>query len=149
MKQKRRTAVILVIYALITMLVVVLTTAFRRPGAHIELYVEDAPVDAWASVQWQDETGGWQNVETWQGPLEEDGDYKSWWVDPKDFGKGPFRWLLTDGDGGSILAVSEEFALPTDVNEVLITVISLKPPPVIIETPWWKFWETVGFITTD
>lgn len=85
-------------------------------GAYIELAAPDLPAGAWTIVQWQDSSGGWHNVEGWQG-----WEYSSsrWWVHPKDFGSGPFRWLVTQGPGGPAVGVSPPFTLPGGAGQVV------------------------------
>jgi hypothetical protein len=87
-------------------------------GAHLVLHVPDAAPGVWAVVQWQDSTGGWHTVEGWQGALEAEGRH-TWWVAAKDFGTGPFRWLLTRGQGGETLGVSQAFHLPGQAGHTL------------------------------
>jgi hypothetical protein len=93
-------------------------------GAYIELQAASAPSDAWTVVQWQDRAGGWHDVEGWQGTLEPDGS-KRWWVSAKDFGTGPFRWIVTDRQGGQLLAISAPFSLPAVANEIVWREVSL------------------------
>jgi hypothetical protein len=59
-----------------------------------------------------------------QGTLEGD-NRKQWWVAEKDFGTGPFRWALTEGPAGPLLAVSGNFTLPTHPQERLSITVSL------------------------
>jgi hypothetical protein len=76
--------------------------------------------ELWTYIQWQDPWGDWHDVEGWQGEpdhveIKDDGtvmSYKTWWVNEADMGKGPFRWLVTHGEGGALLVISEEFYLP-------------------------------------
>ena len=93
-------------------------------GAIIELTVSGAPAGAWAVVQWQDSTGGWHDVEGWRGMLDES-DTKRWWVAPRDFGTGPFQWVIAQGIEGTQLAVSEPFTLPASANQTLQISLSL------------------------
>ena len=95
-------------------------------GAYIELQTQITSAGAWSVVQWQDSAGGWHDVEGWRGPLA-DGNNRRWWVAAKDFGKGPFRWAVTQGQGGSLLGVSAPFKLPSGANETLQVAVSLKP----------------------
>jgi hypothetical protein len=88
------------------------------PGAYIELQIQSAPTEAWTVVQWQDTNEGWHEVEGWQGALEADGS-KRWWVAVKDFGKGPFRWVVLARQGGQPLATSVLFNLPDEAYEVV------------------------------
>ena len=84
-------------------------------GATIVLNVSGAPAGAWAVVQWQDSAGGWRDVEGWSGTLS---DSSRWWVHPKDFGSGPFRWVVAQGRGGVVWGVSQPFSLPASANQV-------------------------------
>lgn len=77
---------------------------------------------AWATVQWQDSAGGWQNVAGWNGALE--GGAQQWWVHPKDFNTGPFRWIVTQGPGGEPVGISEPFNLPGGANEIVRVTIN-------------------------
>lgn len=94
------------------------------PGAYIELQTQSAPAEAWTVVQWQDQLGGWHEVEGWQGTLELDGS-KRWWVAARDFGQSPFRWIVTQGKDGQSLAASAPFNLPTAAYEIVRSEVSL------------------------
>lgn len=94
------------------------TDSDKPIGAHIELHVQPISLGLWTVVQWQDSTGAWHNVEGWQGTLDE-GHKKSWWVAKADFGKGPFRWVTYQSQGGLLLATSESFFLPNQANEIM------------------------------
>jgi len=64
--------------------------------------------------------GDWHDVEGWQGTLDEVNDgvgKKVWWVVKSDLGKGPFRWMIYQGQGGRPLAQSEPFYLPRSADE--------------------------------
>jgi hypothetical protein len=84
--------------------------------------------DLWTVVQWQDAWGDWHTVEGWQGELDgvaiDDAGvvsgHKTWWVAEKDFGTGPFRWMVSQGKGGPLLAASQPFDLPS-VNRATAT----------------------------
>lgn len=90
-------------------------------GAYIELQLQPAQTGLWTVVQWQDSAGGWHNVDGWQGPPEGSG--RQWWVEAKDFGKGPFRWAVTRGPGGALVGVSAPFNLPAGAGQrVMVTV---------------------------
>jgi hypothetical protein len=92
----------------------------ERSGAYIEL---QAPgFSGWSEVQWQDADGNWQVVEGWRGSLV-DGTIR-WWVDPKDFNTGPFRWVVFDQPGGTVRAVSEGFYLPQSAWDWVLVPIS-------------------------
>ena len=93
-------------------------------GARIELQVWGAPRGTWAVVQWQRADGVWADVDGWCSQLNY-GSAVSWWVGPKDFGTGPFRWLVADGAHGSVLTASDPFMLPAAVNETLRVELTL------------------------
>ncbi len=88
--------------------------------------------DLWTVVQWQDpHTGTWHDVGGWQGTPDgvevEDETVvgqKSWWVAEEDFGSGPFRWVMYQGQGGAQLATSEPFDLPGFNREVVQVEVS-------------------------
>jgi hypothetical protein len=85
-------------------------------GAYIELKGSAASTGSWGIVQWQDNAGGWHDVEGWQGTLPVSA---RWWVHPKDFHTGPFRWLVRQGAEGSLVGTSAPFSLPTTANQVV------------------------------
>jgi hypothetical protein len=93
-------------------------------GAYIELHVPDAPAGAWTVVQWQNELDDWYDVEGWRGTLDEQG-RRRWWVAKKDFGTGPFRWVVKQGPNGSVLGSSTPFNLPVEVNQTLPVEVKL------------------------
>ena len=100
-------------------------TVARSTGGYIELTVStdaSAPADLRTVVQWQDVSGAWHDVEGWQGAFDE-GNKKTWWVAKADFGKGPFRWAVTQGC--AMLASSETFYLPTVTGQVVDVSVSL------------------------
>jgi hypothetical protein len=86
-------------------------------------------------VQWQDEWGYWQDVEGWQGELDQvksDDDgavagQKTWWVSMDDLGRGPFRWRVYRSRGGYLLATSDEFYLPAVSLDKLVVEVALAP----------------------
>ena len=76
----------------------------------------------WTAVQWQDTNGGWHDVAGWRGTpdwITGDVGSKVWWVAEKDFGTGPFRWIVYGGQDGEFLAGSEMFTLPEAVGTTL------------------------------
>ena len=87
------------------------TTQASPPGAYIALQVLSAPTGLWTRVQWQDGWGDWHDVEGWQGTLDT-ADEKVWWVAPKDFGGGPYRWAIYASRDGPSLGASDPFYLP-------------------------------------
>jgi hypothetical protein len=53
---------------------------------------------------------------------------KIWWVAQRDFGTGPFRWVIYEGQGGRLLATSEPFYLPDSAEQwIWIEALSLAP----------------------
>jgi hypothetical protein len=93
-------------------------------GAHIVLHVPAAPDGVWTIVQWQDTAGGWHDIDGWQGTLDV-GHRITWWLAPDLFGKGPFRWLVYQGERGKLLATSDSFYLPDAEMEELWVEVSL------------------------
>jgi len=94
-------------------------------GAYIELLIQPAHPGLWSVVQWQDNTGNWHDVEGWRGTVDQRG-YRNWWVEAKDFGKGPFRWIVTRRPGAPPMAISEQFYLPTVARNNVLVVISMQ-----------------------
>ena len=93
-------------------------------GAYIELHMQGPSAGVWSVVQWQDANGDWQNVEGWQGVV--DNGYRRWWVAAKDFGKGPFRWVVFNSPGGLLIATSNPFNLPVLPNNVVYVSVTAK-----------------------
>lgn len=80
-------------------------------GAYIELMGLPDNNQYWTVVQWQDRQGNWHNVDGWQGWPDNGG--KKWWVAGKDFGTGPFRWMVYQGqNNGPEVGHSDNFLLP-------------------------------------
>lgn len=114
-------------------------TGGAAPGAFglgtIAVNVPGAPEGAWVGVQWQDRQGAWQNVEAWQGPLEAAEETgvasKVWGVYPKDFGRGPFRWVVYTQQGGEVLGTSQSFNLPqgNNANHVMTVLPTIAVAP--------------------
>ncbi len=93
-------------------------------GAYIELQLQSAQAGLWTVVQWQDSAGEWHNVDGWQGPPEGNG--RQWWVEAKNFGKGPFRWVVTRGPGGAQAGISAPFNLPAGAGQRVQVIVVLK-----------------------
>ena len=68
------------------------------------------------AVEWLDEDENWNTVEGWRSPFNA---YKqvTWAVAANDFGKGPFRWVISQ-DGVTIES-SSDFYLPLSNSEVV------------------------------
>lgn len=96
------------------------------PGAYIELQVLSPSAGLWTQVQWQDGWGGWHDVEGWQGTLDT-ADQKIWWVAPKDYGTGPYRWAIFAGQSGPSLGGSDPFALPDAAEQRVRVSVSVGP----------------------
>ena len=92
----------------------------------------------WTIVQNQDTRGEWQDVQAWQGTLDEvkaAQGIKSWWVAPENLGEGPFRWQVYERRAGSLLATSESFYLPAEVDQIVQVRMSISfEAPAIVET---------------
>ena len=88
--------------------------------AYIVLQAGATPAGSWGLVQWQNSAGGWQDVTGWQGPVSTN---NRWTVLSKDFGAGPFRWVLKTESSGSITGVSPTFKLPAGAGETVTVVI--------------------------
>jgi hypothetical protein len=95
----------------------------KTTGGGIELSVSGAVGTIYAVVQWQDGLGGWHDVEGWRGQVEES--HVLWFVSERDFGTGPFRWMVYDDQGP--LATSESFNLPE--NKGVVERIAVQIPP--------------------
>lgn len=84
----------------------------------------------WTAVQWQDTAGRWHDVEGWRGFLDAISGTtgtKTWWVAAKDYGTGPFRWIVRREMGGERLGESELFYLPPKGGNLLIIPVQVSP----------------------
>jgi hypothetical protein len=95
-------------------------------GAYIVLHMTSAPAEVWTVVQWQDAFGDWQDVEGWQGTLD-DAQHKTWWVAKKDFDTGPFRWAVYREKAGPLVLTSDSFFLPDGVGKTSKIEIPVEP----------------------
>ena len=95
------------------------------PGAHIELSGLPRIGAYWTMVQWQDRQGNWHNVDGWQGTPDNGG--KKWWVAAKDFGTGPFRWVVFGGQNGPEMGHSDNFLLPPFARQTVQVSINITP----------------------
>jgi hypothetical protein len=79
------------------------------------------PTTAWAGVQWLDPNGvQWHNIDSWFGALNQTDGRMAFWVDPSQFGTGPYRWVIYDKDpaqGGKLWGVSDPFMFPRTAQE--------------------------------
>ena len=106
--------------------------------AHLSLVVTPTQPRYWSVVQWQDAQGAWHDVTGWRGDVV-DGSIH-WWVEEKDFGKGPFRWavyqpggpIIQLGEGRfvyrgeqALLALSQPFYLPAGPSQSLTIYVAV------------------------
>ncbi len=77
---------------------------------------------AWTVVQWQGVDDNWHDVTGWQGRVR-DGQVR-WRVAAKDFGTGPFHWVIYDKMGGIAQAISTSFRLPASDNQTVTVEVS-------------------------
>lgn len=86
----------------------------------------DWPTNAYAVVQWQDGWARWNDVENWRGPLTSNAPYPVvWGVYARDFGTGPFRWVVYEREGGPMWGVSAAFYLPAQAGRLLVVPLAL------------------------
>ena len=81
--------------------------------------ISDGDVDGLqTAVEWQDNSGNWHVVEGWQSPFNK---YKqvTWAVAAADYGKGPFRWVVSRSN--MAIMSSSDFYLPLSGNERVVT----------------------------
>lgn len=101
------------------------TTSTLPDGATIELRVTGATAPFWTEVQWQDQAGAWHTVDGWQGMVEPAQTLR-WWVGIEELGNGPFRWSVYDNAGGSMLAISDPFDLPSRPKQIVVVNVALE-----------------------
>ena len=73
--------------------------------------------DAWTVVQWQGDDGVWHDVEGWRGQVV-NGQVR-WRVAEKDYGTGPFRWLIYDASGEEGHPEGSSFSLPAYSGQIM------------------------------
>jgi hypothetical protein len=100
-------------------------STYVREGGLIELHIHPVQTGLWTLVQWQDARGQWHDVDGWQGTV--DDTLQVWWVAPRDFGKGPFRWRIHQSYGGQLLATSQSFSLPQRTGVTVRIDVGIKP----------------------
>lgn len=98
----------------------------KPPVATLLLRVEPKQDGLWSVVQWQAPSGNWRDVEGWRGTVVNG--KTIWWVEAKDFGKAPFRWIVYQEDSRSPLAISQLFQLP-DLRQGRLEIIISLPKP--------------------
>lgn len=109
--------------------VVKITVQLQLERATMRLLPSPPQPNVWTEVQWIDDNNVWHPVEAWRGPLNEPYTV-SWTVLPTEYGKGPFRWVVYDGEGGGTLAISSWFFLPSHNKQILHVNISLAPDEI-------------------
>jgi hypothetical protein len=102
---------------------------YKSTEGAIAATVINPPANAWLGVQWGDPSGQtWTMIDTWLGPLNQTALGRTVWsVDPKDFGTGPYRWVVYTGnpaEGGKLWGVSTSFFFPRTAHDWLWTQIS-------------------------
>lgn len=98
----------------------------RKPVATLLLSVPVTTTQLFSVVQWQDINGGWNDVESWRGAVI--GGKTIWWVEQKDWGTGPFQWVVYrhEASGDHVLGVSEPFSLPVHQGEIKRISVSIQ-----------------------
>lgn len=95
-------------------------TESKTGQTYIELRYMPKLSEHGAVVQWQGASGNWYDVDGWYSGLDDDGKIR-WWVAPKDYNNGPFRWSIFQSVSNEILWSSDSFDLP-EQNQTLILV---------------------------
>lgn len=92
------------------------------------LFAPGAPAGAWVSMQWQDRAGGWHDVQGWKAEIDVAQapgiPFKQWAVNPADYGRGPFRWVIYNSTGDRLWGVSPSFNLPDRAGVELSLAVS-------------------------
>jgi hypothetical protein len=130
---------LLAIYLLSELLLGALSTPSAQAAANaastpaqISLVVTPANHRYGSIVQWQGTDGRWHNVDGWHREITSGA--INWSVAEKDFGTGPFRWLVFSSDSGRPLAISQSFHLPKE-GETTTLYITVTPPSRSPEQP--------------
>lgn len=74
----------------------------------------------WTSVQWLDEDDEWQDVSDWQSDFNDAG-LVVWAVAAKDYGTGPYRWVIYDEKDGTMYSTTDLFYLPERKRDMWIS----------------------------
>ena len=94
-------------------------------GGFIQLNIYGLGGRPWTQIQWLDRDGIWHDVNGWGGHLTENNNVL-WYVGSNHLGtRSAFRWQIYDSEGGSLLATSDEFRLPTVAKETVYVIVSL------------------------
>jgi len=97
-------------------------TATRIPVATLLLKVTKAQAGLGSVVQWQNAQGQWLDIEGWRGAVNHG--KTIWWVEPKDWGKAHYRWVVYEAASGKVMATSQPFSLPKQRGEVLTVTLT-------------------------
>ena len=73
-------------------------------------------------VQWQDSDGAWHDVNGWRGLVM--GGKTVWWVEERNWGEEPYRWVVYRNTSSTAIATSQPFKLPGS-GETLIVEVDL------------------------
>lgn len=95
------------------------------PLGHILLTVTPAAEGLWTVVEWQGADGVWHPVAGWQGMLV--AGRQRWAVFERNFGQGPFRWVVYGAVDGEVRGVSATFMLPASDGERVLRTLALNP----------------------
>lgn len=111
-----------------------------QTGSRLQLHAHYGPnwqwhlmawQELWTEVQWSD-GANWHVVEGWRGQMDSisqvGGQWVSvreWWVDGKDLGAGPFRWVIYERQGGAALLTSNSFMLPARGGETMVVPVTI------------------------
>lgn len=103
--------------------------------AAIALTVVNPPANAWVGVQWGDPAGvQWNDVATWFNPLDQATTGRMvYWVDSKNYGSAPYRWVVYTGDprqGGKVWGMSDPFYFPKVQGDWVWSQARQLPAPV-------------------
>lgn len=91
--------------------------------SHIRLTVTPAQDGLWTIVEWQGGDGAWHVVEGWQGATRAGS--KRWAVFERNFGEGPFRWVVTRAPDGERVGISAPFYLPRHADTELPVAVTI------------------------
>ncbi len=88
----------------------------------IALTAVNPPATAWVTVQWLEPASGqWHTVDSWTAPLQQaDSGRMADWVEAKNYGTGPYRWVVYTRDpqqGGQVWGTSDPFNFPRQAGD--------------------------------
>jgi hypothetical protein len=121
--------------------------------AGIAIRVIDPPEHAWVQIQWSTWAKvNWYPVESWSGPLSQnENGWGAVWYERKDYGSGPFRWVVFDGNpaqGGQVWGMTIPFYLgyvgSFSIAEVTKGMNLAKVLPTVTPDPRKAFYSPQG-----